>query len=523
MRTTQYKVELYKKVIGNDNEWNSTPIDISDVIETRIRDGIKANADSFSVTLMNSKVDEFNYKYLVAQTAGSGQVQIDIDDRFVVYAWYGEDYNFIEPATHSEKYLFDGFVKEITYQTDANGQRYYHISGVNTSEILLKQLLPARTQITDVNNTAPLIIQEFLNIINSTDVNNKRNVFWSPTNPTLKSDGTEFKKINYIQKYKPVYLMIEELSDEEFTGDSNQYYSYVRTEEVGGNLRNYLYWNIKANTPSGSLVEGKDIFNCKIQRGVWDVINALIINCGRDANGAGIHTFQYDVESYGKIGGRWKYISFEDIAGNILNQEKEQNKSSFTDDSNFPVSYDYEFYISTNKGVTTSAAPNKLIESGQNFIKSVGVGYKVYNTVSGATAKVVSVDGNDTLSLDADIMSNNEGYFIKPVCSNDREFNEALRREAKVQGRKKGDAFIKKHGKARYKLSASLETGSLSYNVGDVITCVVPSYGWSSDNARLLRIQDIQHTIGVNGWETEIQLEEDYKIATMEAQGAQSI
>ena len=57
--------------------------------------------------------------------------------------------------------------------------------------------------------------------------------------------------------------------------------------------------------------------------------------------------------------------------------------------------------------------------------------------------------------------------------------------------------------------------------MGDVITCTVPSYGWGSTNTRLLRINNIVHTIGINGWETELELEEDYKIATIEAQEEQ--
>lgn len=464
MKVSQYKVELYKKVVGSDNVWETTPVNITDIIEANIKDGIKVSADSFSIALKNSEVDFQEYKYLIATTGTGDQISIDIDDRMQIFAWYGFD----EPASHSAKFLFDGFIKEIGYQTSANGQRYYNISGVNTSEILLKVLLPARYQQTDANNNSPLIIQSFLNIINDpSDPYNPRNVTWHPSNPSTKVDGSAFKELNYIQKFKPIYTMIEELSEEDFTGDEDYpYYHYIKTEEVGSDIVNYLYWLPRENTSSGTITEGEEIFACKIQRGIWDTVNALIINCGRDANGAGMHTYTYDVESYGKVGGRWKYIAFEDIGNNLLQNEKTFNPSSFTDDSNFPTSFPYTTY----------------------FISS--------DTYTGSPAVT---EGNPV------------------ICANASEFNTAIRREAKFLGRQRGDNIIKKQGRSRFKAQIEMDFGTIDYSIGQVVDLIVPSYGWTSDNPRKLRVQEITHTIGMDGWQTEIELEEDWQIATITA------
>lgn len=65
-----------------------------------------------------------------------------------------------------------------------------------------------------------------------------------------------------------------------------------------------------------------------------------------------------------------------------------------------------------DSGTTTSAATNKLIQTGQNFTTTVNVNDKVINQVDFQTAIVTNVDSDTTLSLDTDIMLSGEAYTI---------------------------------------------------------------------------------------------------------------
>jgi hypothetical protein len=66
----------------------------------------------------------------------------------------------------------------------------------------------------------------------------------------------------------------------------------------------------------------------------------------------------------------------------------------------------------TTDGATTA---NKLIQSGQNFVTTVGVGASVHNTTDDTYAIVTVVDSNTQLTLDTDIMATGETYTINDI------------------------------------------------------------------------------------------------------------
>jgi hypothetical protein len=66
-----------------------------------------------------------------------------------------------------------------------------------------------------------------------------------------------------------------------------------------------------------------------------------------------------------------------------------------------------------DSGTTTSAATNKLIQSGQNFLTTVRVGDLVKNTTDSTTATVTAVDSDTQLSISSNIMASGENYQIK--------------------------------------------------------------------------------------------------------------
>ena len=65
-----------------------------------------------------------------------------------------------------------------------------------------------------------------------------------------------------------------------------------------------------------------------------------------------------------------------------------------------------------DSGTTTSAATNKLIQTGQNFITTVSIGDIVLNNTDNTFAAVTAVDSDTELSLSLDIMSSSESFSI---------------------------------------------------------------------------------------------------------------
>ena len=63
-------------------------------------------------------------------------------------------------------------------------------------------------------------------------------------------------------------------------------------------------------------------------------------------------------------------------------------------------------------GTTTSAATNKLIQTGQNFVATVSIGDVVLNTTDNTSTTVTAVDSNTQLTLSSDIMSSSESFVI---------------------------------------------------------------------------------------------------------------
>ena len=69
-----------------------------------------------------------------------------------------------------------------------------------------------------------------------------------------------------------------------------------------------------------------------------------------------------------------------------------------------------------DRGTTTSATANKLVDSTQNFNTTAQVGSFIKNTTDSTTASVTAIDSDTTLSISSDIMASGENYilFAKP-------------------------------------------------------------------------------------------------------------
>lgn len=70
-------------------------------------------------------------------------------------------------------------------------------------------------------------------------------------------------------------------------------------------------------------------------------------------------------------------------------------------------------YTNSAAGTTTSTTANKLVDSGATFSSAnVTVGCQVFNGTTGKDAHVSAIDSGTALSLDADIFSKSQSYFV---------------------------------------------------------------------------------------------------------------
>jgi len=68
--------------------------------------------------------------------------------------------------------------------------------------------------------------------------------------------------------------------------------------------------------------------------------------------------------------------------------------------------------VEADSGTTDDVSANKLIESGQNFLTTIVIGMVVLNTTDTTYSYVTTVDSNTQLTLNDDIMADEEAYTI---------------------------------------------------------------------------------------------------------------
>jgi len=448
----QFRVQWFKK--GSSGVWDADSTDISDAVDVSSNAGIETKNDTFTLRLKckDDRTSTLRSKYRM-NTDGSDY--FGIDDRIRIYVWNGP-----EPSSFDSKFMFDGVIREWTYESGSGG-RSLVLTGANVAEELLRVVLPATYLMTDSQHTSPDIIQAQLDRMNglnsATLAGNYRKVYWDASNPT-----SGFKTISYGSAYRPVYQQIKELSTEAQTGVGDFYY-YIRTDVDG---KNYLVWQKKTSTVGtyDMIIEGYDYTRLKLEKGVFDAFNAAIIHCGKDPEGVGIYTWAIDAESAGKIGTRWKYLQYQK-GEDLMAKERQFNSGNFTTDSAYPTAYNYTTHFTA-------------------------------------------------LENDPDAPVFTAGSTV--TCTNNTQFRAAIRKEAKYEAKRDGRELIRQNGKAQYRANADLAKGTLKYTQGQLIKLIVPSMGYtiSPDKSILLRLKTVAHSIGKDGWQTSLEMEQDIQTAS---------
>ena len=209
---------------------------------------------------------------------------------------------------------------------------------------------------------------------------------------------------------------------------------------------NDLHWFYPTQTTSASIVEGTDeIYSINLSRNNNKIVNMVIFNAGTDCNGNGILWYTWDKTTKSSTL-KMKYVSMTDIA-----------KMMFDDE----------------------IAAGNLAESSSGTIPYKGKLY--YLTSSSGTT------------------SWNESY------SSESDYKNKFRERAKALGEARGQKIVQRLGKLTWSGGVEVK-GTTGCVAGDLLSCTFPTLGLTNYK---LRIVDVQHTFGTNGWITTFQLEED--------------
>ena len=494
METPNVKIYIYK-FLGDGQGHASTPMDISKFVSADENDSIEVSKDTFNISLKGTYKNN-NYNTLLTNKIPVLNT-FNFQDNIKVYAWYGST------PTNLDSYLiFDALVKSVQFNKKEKDLTL-SLKTVNRTDEILRFYLPyVSSAKTGSIIQSPYIIRELLtNKINLTNkksylkvygyLNNEYNDLTGSlgTVQALKSDNTAFPKIDYSKTYIPVYQHVAELSQDIYTGDTaaGTYIYYIKSTPVlpiyqpeHGKFINELVWKSKSLTSVQTLTEDIDIFNCNINYSIGDIYNFYICDCCVDCNGAGIHAYAINTESAGRYGKKTKYYSkSRRMASEIINYELKHG--------NLKNSY----HTATDIDPTNGRLPAGI---------------------SAGSTWVFSFSTRDNAGVQT-------GAFATAVGT--KEYNSAIRTEAKWRGQKEAESILLKTGLPKYTVSCDLKIGNTriagnQFQIGDFYKLKIPSIGWGRNITSSLSYPDINlrlvnviHRFDSKKWETNLKFVED--------------
>lgn len=151
-------------------------------------------------------------------------------------------------------------------------------------------------------------------------------------------------------------------------------------------------------------------------------LSVICIGGGGGGGGGGRsgNTFDYNGGGGGGGGGGGfvKYTSFSTTGGASISYSCGSGGSGGAKSASNGVNGSnggdgsYTYFGSVDSGTTTSSSAYKLIQTGQNFTSTVGIGDLVLNTTDNTVATVRAIDSDTQLSLSKDIMATSESFVI---------------------------------------------------------------------------------------------------------------
>jgi hypothetical protein len=462
MAKIRYLLEVYKKLSGDyarQYVYATTPTEtITDGIQFDFDNSIESSKDGFSIRIANAILPDGSYAY---------KEKIVVDDRILLYVTSKAD---ITDANKSNYQLYDGLVIESSYDVTSGG-RFLTLKGANRFQKIMDFTWPAVYR----QQTASEIVANLIQQVN--DGNPLNTITWAPDNSSTD------EKIDYSRSYRPVYEMIEELSDQKFNLEFNAYY-YV-------NYANQLVWKQKTkDTDTISLVEGVDFDNIKISEKVRDVINAIIASAGKDPSNRDIHAMYYDEESAAEYGLKWASTieTFAEIATTVIQQcrdsssgpeggwvnNSDSNKANFPADSAYPLTL--PFLEKNNHG--TVIGDYVVVTTDSEYVIAIR-----RESRARCISKIKSI-------LD-------RTGFIRPLVTIEMA----------------GATWETGAGRTGTSAENCLDSSGDPLKQGDAVTLFVPSYNNQYTTGVIMRCVRLSHEIDKEGWIVQVMLEMDMEDA----------
>ena len=276
-----------------------------------------------------------------------------------------------------------------------------------------------------------------------------------------RPDGTVFPDLSFGKSKKPVIEWIGDLVQIENTNTPSEILAtgvkIVRRPlkyYVDGQNRFHCFYpddtpaveiKMGATTPQGDDSNRYATYKCKMKKGIFDILNYIIFNCGEDMDDKAYTWYAQDPSSGGP-NIKDCYRPFPKISENMKLQEYLSGNITYVGGTtfNYPVSY----------GATDTYIP------------------------AWSTTRI--------------------------AVNSDSEYNEEFRFEGKRRGTIYAMRLINQSANPRWK--GSIETGFYNFNPSDLIRFTDTDLGIQSE---LVRIKEVQHNLTKKGFFTTLTVEED--------------
>jgi len=308
-----YKIEKFGKTTDGSYSDEATLVD--NIVSASVNLAAGENADGFSFTQFNDGGNDFE--------------DLAIDDRVKIYG-------SLDGTTFT--LLIDGMVNQKQQSGDTNGD-FITITGLNRLEKLFNALVSTTGE--SVQHTASYWVK---NLIDQVNEFNKL----GGTNREIKYNSTTIvdttDTISFVKGFERAFKLIEELSKPEYTGGLNYVY-YMDNN-------NYFYFTPRSDVEAGVLTYGDSVISHRTTKGMFDIVNYIIMNAGKSPYGMSILQFDYNADSIRKFGWKVKLVN-EGISSAMGTDEIRlmRMRNVYAEDSLFPNAYDY----TTSWGTTTSS------------------------------------------------------------------------------------------------------------------------------------------------------------------------
>jgi hypothetical protein len=316
----------------------------------------------------------------VNSASDMGHLYYVVNGRTGTIEIYNEDYDLSGDCTGQYVY------------TSANNMTWdVHDNNINLTSVVADQDVFA------LRNQGQITFDD--NVINSESELNSKHLHISSTG---SSTGTPLIRNNLFQS-KALVQHVLLVGSEESTGGDNDFDGTVIT---GNAIYGAIYFDDTKTPTTHGLFLGHSIDGIIEHNYVNGTGIGILVKCSGDTyasdgiyNNLSINNYSSNIYSKGTRNVPiYNNTSIQTIDVTSIGIRIEKNGVTF------------------DSGNATSTVTNKLVEAGQDFVTSLptpgDVNYVVYNLTNNTTANVTAVDDNNTLSLDADIMTSEDSYTV---------------------------------------------------------------------------------------------------------------